>query len=336
MPLRDALPRPISQQMKTDADQQGNGGRQVTVEPAAPASAIALIFGSGVLFSCLDAGAKFLVTAGLEAPFVTWMRYLMHVLLVLLLLRAWSNRRVFAVNNLPQQILRSAFLFGSTIFNFLALRTLQLADTVSIAFFAPMLITALAGPLLGEWAGWRRWAAILVGLLGVLVITRPGFGEFGLGHVFALASMACNSFYVILTRRMGATETAESMIFYSALLPVVLMIPAVPFYASLPSGPLEWAVILSLGFFGGIGHWLLILAYRKATTTSLAPYPYLQIVWMVAFGYLIFDQLPDLLTLVGAAIIVASGLYIVHREHRLRGGGSKGPTTENKTTAKRL
>jgi len=321
--------------MKITADQQTSGGRS-TVEAAAPGSAIALIFGSGILFSCLDTGAKFLVTSGLEAPFVTWVRYLIHVVLVILLLRAWSNWRVFRVNSLSLQITRSAFLFGSTIFNFLALRTLQLAETVSIAFFAPMLITALAGPLLGEWAGWRRWAAILIGFLGVLVITRPGFGAFGLGHVFALASVACNSFYVILTRRMGATESAESMIFYSALIPVLLMLPAVPLYASVPSGLLQWLVMLSLGFFGGIGHWMLILAYRNATTTALAPYPYLQIVWMIGFGYLVFDQLPDAFTLIGAAIIVASGLYIVHREHRLRLASRSVPTAETETLAKKL
>ncbi|WP_084032702.1 DMT family transporter [Chelativorans sp. J32] len=322
--------------MKIATDRQPSGRGQSNAESAAPASAIGLIFGSGLLFSCLDAGAKFLVTSGIEAPFVTWVRYLTHLLLVLLLLRAWSNRRVFAVGSVPLQILRSAFLFGSTIFNFIALQTLQLAETVSIAFFAPMLTTALAGPLLGEWAGWRRWAAILVGLVGVLVVTRPGFGTFGIGHIFALCSMTCNASYVIMTRRMSTTETAESMIFYSALLPVILMLPAVPLYASMPTGPLQWAVILSLGFFGGMGHWLLILAYRKATTTALAPYPYLQIVWMIGFGYLFFDQLPDALTLTGAAIIVASGLYIVHREHRLRLATRSLPTAETETLAKKL
>jgi len=322
--------------MKTSADPGSGTLQRAPAETAAPASAIGLIFGSGILFSCLDTGAKFLVTAGLEAPFVTWTRYLTQLLLVLLLLQAWKNRRVFVVDSLTLQILRSAFLFGSTIFNFLALMTLQLAETVSISFFAPMLITALAGPLLGEWAGWRRWAAILVGFVGVLVVARPGFGTFDLGHIFALCSMACNSFYVILTRRMGVTETAESLIFYSALLPVILMLPAVPPYASMPSGPLQWAVILSLGFFGGMGHWLLILAYRKATTTALAPYPYLQIVWMIGFGYLVFGQLPDALTLTGAAIIVASGLYIVHREHRLRLATRTLPTAETETLAKKL
>ena len=137
---------------------------------------------------------KYLVLSGISAPFVSWTRFAVHVLLVCILLRGWSNPSRFRANNLPVQVLRGLFLFGSTIFNFLALNTLQLAETTSIFFFAPMVITALAGPLLGEWAGWRRWLAILAGFAGVLVITRPGVGVFGVGHVFALCSMLVELF----------------------------------------------------------------------------------------------------------------------------------------------
>lgn len=305
-------------------------------EMAAPASAIMLMFCAGFLFSCLDTSGKYLVTAGLEAPFVAWVRFAVHLVLVLLLLRAWQNPALFRVDSLFWQVVRGGLLFGSTLFNFLALRTLQLAETVSIAFFAPMVITALAGPLLGERAGWRRWSAIFFGFIGVLVITRPGFGTFSLGHLFALGSMTCYSLYVILTRRMSATESAESLIFYSALTPVILMFPAVPVYGSLPADPMQWAALLSLGFFGGLGHWLLILAYRQAATYALAPYPYLQMVWMIAFGYLFFGDLPDAWTLCGAALIVASGLYIVHREHRLRLASRSAPNAEDATLAKKL
>ncbi|TIS20994.1 MAG: DMT family transporter, partial [Mesorhizobium sp.] len=131
-------------------------------------------------------------------------------------------------------ILRGCLLFGSTMFNILALRTLQLAETTSIYFFGPMVITALAGPLLGEWAGWRRWLAILTGFVGVLIITRPGVGVFGMGHLFALGSMLSNSFYVIMTRRMSSTETSESLILFSALAPAVLLLPMLPLSLSLP------------------------------------------------------------------------------------------------------
>ncbi|WP_235911739.1 DMT family transporter [Mesorhizobium xinjiangense] len=307
-----------------------------TSDTATPSSAILLVFGSGLMFSCLDTSAKYLGSVGLEPPFVAWTRFAVHLVLAFLILQPWRNRGVRAIASPPRQVLRALFLFGSTAFNFLALKTLQLADTVSIFFFAPMVITALAGPLLGEWAGWRRWIAVLVGLVGVLVITRPGYGTFETGHLYALCAMMSYSLYVIMTRAMSTTETAESLIFYSALIPVILMAPTVPFYGSVPEGALQWGVLFSLGIFGGFGHWLLIQAYRRASASALAPYPYLQMVWMVTLGYLVFGDLPDRWTVGGALIIVTSGLYIVHRERRLRLKANSVPNTETSTMAKKL
>ncbi len=299
-------------------------------------AAILCILATGVLFACLDSSAKYLVLSGMSAPFVAWSRFAVHVLMVLLLFRGWNNPAMFRAASLPRQVLRGVFLFGSTFFNFLALNTLQLAETTSIFFFAPMVITALAGPMLGEWAGWRRWAAIGAGFIGVLVITRPGLVSFEIGHVYALCATSSYCLYVIMTRHMSATETPESLIFYSALAPVVLMLPVVPFTASLPPDAFHWLILLLLGFFGGFGHWLLIKAYRQATTTALAPYPYLQMVWMIGFGWMIFNQFPDRWTLGGASIIVASGLYIVHRERRLRLKVSTAPNAEDDELAKKL
>ncbi|MER8382790.1 DMT family transporter [Mesorhizobium sp. M0960] len=271
-----------------------------------------------VFFTFLDTSSKYLVLAGVSALIVAWTRFAVHVLLVGVFLRGWREPLRFRPANLPAHLTRGLLLFGSTMFNILALRTLQLAETTSIYFFGPMVITALAGPLLGEWAGWRRWLAIMSGFVGVLIITRPGIGVFGIGHLFALGSMLSNSFYVIMTRRMSATETSESLILFSALAPAVLLLPTLPFSLSLPQDGWHWFILLMLGVFGAIGHWLLVQAYRLATTTALAPYPYSQMIWMIISGLIVFNQFPDRWTLVGATVIVASGLYIVHREHRLR------------------
>ncbi|EBU8131988.1 DMT family transporter [Salmonella enterica subsp. enterica] len=305
-------------------------------ESATPVAAILYILGAGVLFTLLDTSGKVLVLSGMSPQFVAWMRFAEHLVLSLIVLKAWDNRRVFTVSSLPRQILRGLFLFGSTIFNFLALRTLQLGETMSIAFFAPMIITALAGPILGEWAGWRRWLAIGAGFIGVMVIVRPGFSAVGVGHLYALLNVLSYCFYVLMTRKMSTTETSESLIFYSALTPVLLMAPVVPFTASWPSEPVHMVILLCLGVFGGMGHWLLIKAYGLASTTALAPYPYLQMIWMILSGFLVFGQLPDLWTLVGAGIIVASGLYIVQRERRLRLAESSAPGTEDAQLAKKL
>ncbi|MDI6028127.1 DMT family transporter [Corticibacterium sp. UT-5YL-CI-8] len=290
----------------------------ISQDKPTPVAAILFIFASGLLFSFLDSSAKYLVLSGMDAVFVSWCRFAGHAVLVFIMFRGWSNFGIFKTRSLPLQIVRAVFLFGSTIFNFLALRQLQLAETMSIAFFAPMIITALAGPLLGEWAGWRRWMAVLVGLIGVLVITRPGFGSFSLGHLCALASAVSYSIYVLMTRKMSARETTESLIFCSAVAPMLLMAPALPYTISAPPHAWAWVLLASLGIFGGVGHYFIILAYRRATVTALAPYPYLQMVWMILLGWLIFHQLPDLWTVVGAGIIVLSGLYIVRREHVLR------------------
>jgi drug/metabolite transporter (DMT)-like permease len=305
-------------------------------EAATPGLAILFVLLTGLLFTCLDTSAKYLVLSGMSAPFVSWTRFACHALLALILLQAWRSPDVFKTRSLPMQVIRALCLLGSTIFNFFALRTLQLAETSAIYFSAPMVITALAGPLLGEWAGWRRWLAVIAGFAGVVVITRPGYGTFGIGHAFAICSTFSYCFYVILTRRMSATETPASMIFYSALAPTILMLPAVPFTASAPPTLLATALLLTLGVFGGIGHWFLIKAYRLASTTALAPYPYLQMVWMTLAGYLFFDQFPDAWTLAGAAIIVTSGLYIVHREHRLRVRNRAAPNAESADLADRL
>ncbi|TGT73435.1 DMT family transporter [Mesorhizobium sp. M2E.F.Ca.ET.166.01.1.1] len=305
-------------------------------DSATPPAAMLLMLCVYVCFTFLDTSSKYLVLAGVSALIVAWARFTVHVLLVGVFLRGWREPARFRAKNLPAHILRGCLLFGSTMFNILALKTLQLAETTSIYFFGPMVITALAGPLLGEWAGWRRWLAILTGFVGVLIITRPGVGVFGIGHLFALGSMLSNSFYVIMTRRMSSSETSESLILFSALAPSVLLAPMLAFSPALPHGGFQWFVVLMLGVFGAGGHYLLVRAYRLATTTQLAPFPYSQMVWMIISGWLIFHQFPDRWTLLGAAIIVASGLYIIHREHRLRVRNSASLDTEAEALAKKL
>ena len=292
-------------------------------QEAAPVVAIFYIFAAGFLFSCLDSSAKYLVLSGVPTAFISWMRFVEHAILALIFFRAWSNPRFFKVRNIPLQFLRGLCLFGSTYFNFYALQTMQLGETITITFAAPMVIAALAGPLLGEWAGWRRWAAIIVAFIGVLIIARPGFGALNPGLPYSIAAMISYSLYVLLTRYVAATESPESLIFFSALAPTILMSPAV-MQAVIPETPFQIVLLLILGFFGGLGHYLIILAYRRATTAALAPYPFLQIIWMLAFGYFFFGQFPDAYTLCGAAIVIGSGLYVVHRERQLRAARLKG------------
>ncbi|MBX3569564.1 MAG: DMT family transporter [Rhizobiaceae bacterium] len=290
---------------------------------------------SGILFACLDTTAKLLVVSGLPAPFVAWIRFAVNAAMVVIVFRPWRPGSGVGPRSLTAQVLRAVTIFVTTILNFMALRTLQLAETTSILFLQPMVITALAGPLLGEWAGWRRWLAVGVGFIGVLVIARPGFGVFHIGHAYALGAMLSGAFYAMMTRALSGTETPQSLIFFQSAVPTLLLLPVVPFAGSMPSHGYMWLLFLSMGFYAFFGHWLLIKAYRAATATALAPYPYLQMIWMIGAGYLVFDQLPDLWTVGGSAIIVAGGLYIVHREHRLRLANRAALTAETETLAEK-
>ncbi|WP_127521609.1 DMT family transporter [Mesorhizobium sp. Z1-4] len=286
-------------------------------ESPTPLLAIGLIVLASVIFSAFDASAKYVALAGVAPLFMAWVRYAVHVVAVVLFFRAWSNPGVFRPNSYLMQLLRAFCLFGATVFTFFAVRTLQLAEMISIFFAAPVFITALAGPLLGEWAGWRRWLAVAVGFAGVLIVVRPSIGTISVGHLFAFACTLSYSFYAILTRRLSATESAQSMIFFSGVAPVVLLLPVVPYHAALPDDPVVTIVLLMLGILGATSHLLLIQANRLARATVLAPFSYLQMVWAIILGWLVFAELPDIWVLIGAAVIVASGVYIARREHKL-------------------
>jgi drug/metabolite transporter (DMT)-like permease len=282
-----------------------------------PALAIGYIVSVGLSLSLLDTSAKYLVVEmGFETPFLAWMRFLVHSVVVFLLLRAWRNRAAFRVRSIPLQAIRGLTVFGTTLFTFMALQTLQLAEMVSILFASPLIVTAIAAIFLKETVGGARWFAVALGFLGVLIITRPGFEAFQTGHLHALMAMLSFSLYVVMTRSMGASETAESLVFYSALAPVVLMAPVVPAFAAMPQTGLAWFLILSLGVYGALGHWFMIKAYQIAAASALAPYTYLHLVWMTGLGFVVFGDVPDAMTLGGAALIVGSGLYLASVDRR--------------------
>jgi drug/metabolite transporter (DMT)-like permease len=274
-------------------------------------------------FSCLDATAKF---AGqhVHAMEVVWFRYLGHVLFACLFFRIWSNTAFLAMKRPGLQVLRGVLLLGSTLFNFIALQYLQLAETVSIMFAAPFVVTILAGPFLNEWAGPRRWAAIVVGFAGVLVITQPGTDRLHWAIFLSITSMCCYACYAIMTRKLAAYESHESMLLWSAIIALVVLTPALPFVWTTPEGTAMWTALVATGFFGAFGHFMLIRAFHLADAPSLAPFTYTQIVWMVLIGYLAFDDVPDAATLAGSAIIICSGLYLLYRERKV--GGRKSAT----------
>ena len=278
---------------------------------------IALMCGALVCFACLDATGKWL-SRHVPVWEVVWSRYVGATLLVLIFINPWTTPRMFATTRPVVQAVRACLLFSSTALNFFALRKLQLADTMAIFFAMPFVVALLAGPILGEWVGWRRLVAICVGFIGVLVVLRPGSGQVDPAAGFAIAGLFCYAFYSILTRMLAASDPSRTTTLFSAISGVVFLTPLLPFFWVWPDEPRVWLLLCLTGFFGGFGHWLLILAHGRAPAAVLAPFVYTQIVWATGLGLLVFGDIPGPFTLVGALIVVSSGLYLFARERVVR------------------
>ena len=279
---------------------------------------IALMCGTVAFFACLDASAKALAGLGVDPLLTTFMRYAVSVALISMVLNPVTTPHVARTRRPLLQVVRSLLLFGSTAFNFVALRHLQLADTLSIQFAAPLAVALLAGPLLGEWSSRERLAAIAAGFCGVLVIVRPGLGEVQPAVLYSLGNMLCYALYIITTRKLAAYDSTATTMFYSGLSGLALMSPLLPWIWTSPGTPCVWALLVGVGLFGTLGHWLLVLAHARAPASVLAPFIYTQLLWSVLLGYLLFGDVPQGTTLTGAAIVVASGLYLLARERRAR------------------
>jgi drug/metabolite transporter (DMT)-like permease len=274
---------------------------------------IALMCGALLCFSCLDATAKWL-NRSVDPVIGVWARYAGSVMFVSLFINPWSTPGLLRTRRPWLQGIRSLLLLVSTALNFVALQYLQLTETTSILFATPLLVALASGPILGEWVGPRRMAAIGVGFLGVLIVTRPGLGGMHRAAFLSVIGTACYAFYGISTRILASYDSSATTMFYSGLAGVLLVTPVLPFVWSAPPSLLVWGGMALVGFFGAIGHWLLITAHARAPASVLAPFIYTQIVWMIALGYLIFGDLPDRWTLAGASVVIASGLYLLYRE----------------------
>ena len=255
---------------------------------------------------------------------VVWSRYTGAFLLALIFSNPISRPGMLVTRRPFLQIGRSGLLLFSTALNFFALRYLQLDEALSILFSTPFIVAVLCGPLLGEWVGWRRWTAIAIGFLGVLLVTRPGFGGIHPAALLSLGSAICYAVYVISTRVLARTDSNETTLFYSNLVGAVAMLPVIPFVWSTPENALIVALMVLIGALGSAGHYLLIVGHRLAPASVLAPFIYTQLVWTTTLGFLVFGDVPHRWTIVGGLIVVSSGLYLLNRERKV---GKATPST---------
>ena len=232
--------------------------------------AIALMCGAVACFAGLDACGKYL-SRSLPVLEVVWARYALSAVITLAMLNPWTSPGVFVTRRPLLQLVRSSLLLVSTIVNFIALQYLQLAETMAILFAMPLIVAVLAGPLLGEWIGPRRFAAIFVGFCGVLVITHPGFGQLHWAMGLSLVSVLIYAFFNISTRVLASYDSSRTTFVYSALAGALFLAPALAFVGQWPTRSVEWLLIGVMGLCASIGHFMLIVAHRLAPAAVLSP-----------------------------------------------------------------
>jgi drug/metabolite transporter (DMT)-like permease len=262
------------------------------------------------LFSALDATAKYL-SSFLAVPLLVWARYLVQLLLMLLSVAPRLGRSILFTRRPGLMALRGVTLAGVTLLGQMALTTLPLAETTAMVFVAPLLVALLAGPLLHERVGLRTWLATLAGFCGVLLIARPGGSLSAAGVACALGAALFYAAYQLLTRKLVASEPPLRLLFHTALFGTLALTPLLSLHwdGRLPSLG-QGLLIVSLGVYGGVGHFLLIRALQRTPASLLSPLLYGQLVWATLLGWLVFAQLPDALTMAGMLIIGAAGLSL--------------------------
>jgi drug/metabolite transporter (DMT)-like permease len=285
---------------------------------AAPAASrgIAFVLVAWLLFAGMDAGSK-LLAEDYAIIQILWVRFVSLAVIAAWLARRQGGSGALRTRHFWLQSLRSLLLVTEIGLFILTITVLPLAETHAILAVTPLMVTALSVPLLGERVGLRRWSAIGIALIGVLIILRPGLG---MVHPIALVALLCAlmfALYQILTRIVSRVDPPLTTLFYTALVGVGGLTLLIPFYWTAPDLA-GWALFGLVAALGASGHFLLIKALQLAPASTLQPFSYTILVWATLMGFLVFGNLPDLLTVAGAIVIASSGIYAFARERRLR------------------
>jgi drug/metabolite transporter (DMT)-like permease len=277
-----------------------------------PFRGIALILSSTVFLGISDVTAKYL-SATLPSIEIAWLRFLVFAMIMAPAMVPGSPLFALKTGNVGLQLMRGAALLGSSLFFISGLRYLPIAEASATGFVAPLFVTALSIIFLSERVGVRRWLATAAGLAGVLIILRPGTGAFHVAAFFPIVSALAWAATLIMTRMMSGREHAITIMTYSSIAGVAILSMLVPFVWVTPT----WHDIMFgilIGVASTAGQWIVVLAFRYADASVLAPFSYTQLLWVASLGFLVFGEVPDAWTVVGTAFIVGSGLYTAHRE----------------------
>jgi drug/metabolite transporter (DMT)-like permease len=278
---------------------------------------IALVTVTTLLFAVLDTSAKWLVQT-LPVLQVVWLRFVFHTILTTAIFMPSMGPDLFKIKNPSLQFLRGLMLALMTGLNFYALQFLQLAEVGAVQFSVPILIALISAWLLHEKLDAKRWLAICVGFAGVLIIIRPGSHGFHPAIFLSIINAFLYAAFNLMTRRLAGSDHPISTQLVSAAVPSLLLAPMALWQWQMPSDWFTWSVIVLTGLAGGLGHTATALAHRYATAAVLGPFLYQQIIYMTLGGWLVFGQIPDSAVVIGACIVVMSGLYLLWHEFKLQ------------------
>ena len=266
-----------------------------------------------LLFSTQDAIAKNLIQSYPPIQ-VVWARYTSQTIVSIVILLPIIGT-VLKTQNVGIQLLRSAFLFGATFCFFSSLKHLQLAQVNAIFQIAPLFVTALSMFILRESVGFRRWAGVLFGILGAVIIIRPGTATFSITMILPIGAALSYASYLIATKYLSSEEAPTTNFIYTSLIGFIFASFLVPTTWS-PINPSDLFTFVSFGLLGALGHFLIILAFRLIDASFLAPFTYLQLIFATFWGFYLFTEIPDRFTIIGSILIVFSGLYVWLREKK--------------------
>ena len=269
-----------------------------------------------VMLPIMDGFAKYL-SADLPVLQITWARYFFTVAFTFPIMFLFFRKNLVWTDKPKLQITRGIILLTANICFFYAISIISLAKALTLAFVAPLIVTAFSPIFLGERVGFRRWSAVIIGFIGSLVVIRPGFVEINLASIAALGTGVMYGCYLIITRKLSTSDNPLLTLLLTGVVGAIIISFVMPFVWVKPNFN-QWSIMAVIGIFACLGHFFLILSLKYADASKLAPFSYFEIITNIIIGYYFFSDFPDNWTFFGLFIIVFSGIYISRRENFLK------------------
>ena len=269
-----------------------------------------------VMLPIMDGFAKYL-SAELPVLQITWARYFFTVAFTFPIMFFFYKSKLKWSDKPKLQFIRGLILLTANICFFYSISVISLAKALTLAFVAPLIVTAFSPIFLGENVGVKRWSAVIIGFIGSLVVIRPGFVEINLASLAALGTGIMYGFYLIITRKLSSSDNPLLTLLLTGVVGAIIISCVMPFVWVKPTVN-QWSMMAAIGVFACIGHLFLILSLKYADASKLAPFSYFEIITNITIGFYFFNEFPDNWTFLGLFIIILSGIYISRRENIIK------------------